>query len=90
MTIYLPFYAYCLFDNDDTLTTLGPAGCNRLHIIADSTGFNDEVGLFICIFPSKISRPNFSGRLKIYLSGYKKIYGPNFVDFIGFASALDK
>lgn len=66
MTTCLLFYAYCLFEYDDTLTTLGTAERNRLHIIADSTGINDEVDLFICIFPSKkISRPNFSGRLKM-------------------------
>lgn len=61
MTTCLLFYAYCLFENDDTLTTLGPAGCNR----ADSTGFNDEFDLFFGIFPSKMSRPNVSGRLKM-------------------------
>lgn len=49
MTTCLLFYAYCLFENDDTLTTLGPSGCNRLHIIADSTGFNDEV-CFLYLF----------------------------------------
>lgn len=53
MTTCLLFYAYCLFEYDDTLTTLGTAERNRLHIIADSTGINDEVDLFICIFPSK-------------------------------------
>lgn len=57
MTTCLLFYAYCLFENDDTLTTLGPAECNRLHIIADSTGFNDEVGLFICILHQKNKPP---------------------------------